>query len=72
MSGASSDIDGLDRLGEPLTPGAAQSTARAWLTGTREPTGERAEYFKAGRTRDAMIRYLITGRTPPRNTVYED
>jgi pimeloyl-ACP methyl ester carboxylesterase len=29
-------------------------------------------YFKAGRTRDAMMRYLITRRTPPRNTVYED
>jgi pimeloyl-ACP methyl ester carboxylesterase len=38
---------------------------------TRQGDGH-TSYFKAGRTRDAMMRYLITRRTPPRNTVYED
>lgn len=36
------DIAGLSEADIATTTGAAPSTARAWLAGTRNPTGERA------------------------------
>jgi uncharacterized protein (DUF2384 family) len=37
------DIAGLSDVDIARATGAAPSTARAWLAGTRNPTGERAE-----------------------------
>jgi TAP-like protein len=38
---------------------------------TREGDGHTSSWLRGrSRTRDAMVRYLITGRTPPADTVY--
>ncbi len=39
---------------------------------TRDGDGHTSSWLGGGRTRDAITRYLITGQTPPPNTVYPD
>jgi pimeloyl-ACP methyl ester carboxylesterase len=39
---------------------------------TRDGDGHTSSWLREGRTRDAIADYLITGRTPPPNTVFPD
>jgi hypothetical protein len=39
---------------------------------TRDGDGHTSSWRAGGRTRDAIARYLISGRTPPPGTVYPD
>jgi pimeloyl-ACP methyl ester carboxylesterase len=39
---------------------------------TRDGDGHSSSWLSGGRTRDAIVDYLITRRTPPPNTVYPD
>jgi hypothetical protein len=39
---------------------------------TRDGDGHTTSWLRSGRTRDAIAHYLITGETPPPNTVYPD
>jgi hypothetical protein len=39
---------------------------------TREGDGHTSSWLQNSRTSDAIAHYLITGETPPPNTVYPD
>ena len=39
---------------------------------TRDGDGHTSSLLQGSRTSDAIAHYLITGQTPPRNTVYPD
>jgi pimeloyl-ACP methyl ester carboxylesterase len=61
---------------DPSTPYVWANELRNQLAGsvllTRDGDGHTSSWLGGGRTRDAIVRYLITGKTPAPNTVYPD